>query len=70
MKRLPVLFGSLGTVMSAFFVSIVATMLGPLQCKKHPNGKETVAWYPSVPGFRLLGRGTCVKLLRLRCPNH
>eukprot|EP00403_Amphidinium_massartii_P046182 CAMPEP_0178461950 /NCGR_PEP_ID=MMETSP0689_2-20121128/49577_1 /TAXON_ID=160604 /ORGANISM="Amphidinium massartii, Strain CS-259" /LENGTH=533 /DNA_ID=CAMNT_0020088809 /DNA_START=163 /DNA_END=1760 /DNA_ORIENTATION=+ len=23
-------------------------MLGPLQCKKHPNDRQTVAWYPSI----------------------
>eukprot|EP00971_Amphidinium_carterae_P277670 5511169-Amphidinium_carterae.1 len=24
-------------------------MLGPLQCKRHPNGRLTISWYPSIP---------------------
>jgi len=47
-ERFPGLFCALGTVVMAFFVSIISTMLGPLQCKQHPNSKRTVSWFPSV----------------------
>eukprot|EP00971_Amphidinium_carterae_P347211 6489090-Amphidinium_carterae.1 len=43
-----VLMCALGTIIMAFFVSIITTMLGPLQCKQHPNSSRTIAWYPSV----------------------
>eukprot|EP00971_Amphidinium_carterae_P343667 6483568-Amphidinium_carterae.1 len=43
-----VLMCALGTIIMAFFVSIITTMLGPLQCKQHPNTSRTVSWYPSI----------------------
>jgi len=43
-----VLLCALGTIVMAFFVSIISTMLGPLQCKKHPNDTRTISWFPSV----------------------
>eukprot|EP00971_Amphidinium_carterae_P058567 1158203-Amphidinium_carterae.1 len=43
-----VLMCALGTIIMAFFVSIITTMLGPLQCKQHPNTSRTISWYPSI----------------------
>jgi len=39
---------SAGMIMLTFYVSILATTLGPLQCKQHPNGRQTISWYQSV----------------------
>jgi len=47
-KAFPSLVGVLGTVVLTFNVSIVATMLAPLQCNPHPNGKRTISRFPST----------------------
>lgn len=46
--RMPALIGAVGTVFSAFFISIVSSMLAPFQCNVHPNGLRTMVDYPSV----------------------
>eukprot|EP00811_Abedinium_folium_P034089 NODE_6_length_4697_cov_15.134354.p1 GENE.NODE_6_length_4697_cov_15.134354~~NODE_6_length_4697_cov_15.134354.p1 ORF type:complete len:1487 (+),score=268.77 NODE_6_length_4697_cov_15.134354:168-4628(+) len=47
-KRAPALYCCLGTLLNTFFVSVVSTMLAPLHCVKHPNGRSTVSEYPTV----------------------
>jgi len=47
-QRQTKLIGCVGTVVFAFYISIVSTVLVPLQCFEHPNGKKTVIAYASV----------------------
>jgi len=42
------LLGCVGTVVFAFYISIMSTVLVPLQCFEHPNGELSVIQYPSV----------------------
>jgi len=42
------LIGCVGTIVFAFYISIVSTVLVPLQCFEHPNGKRTVIAYAAV----------------------
>lgn len=46
--RNKVLLASVGTILLAFYVSVTAAVLGPLQCMDNPNGLRTVRGYPSV----------------------
>mmetsp|Transcript_34383 Transcript_34383/g.78352 ORF Transcript_34383/g.78352 Transcript_34383/m.78352 type:complete len:1613 (-) Transcript_34383:77-4915(-) len=47
-ERMPSLLGSVGTCFMVCYISIVTTVLGPLQCQEHPNGKWTARSYQSV----------------------
>lgn len=46
--RMSSLIGVTGTVFMVFYISIVTTVLGPLQCPSHPNGKWTTRSYQGV----------------------
>jgi len=47
-ERRSSLYGSVGTVTSVFFISVVAVTMSPFQCQEHPNGQWTSRVYPSV----------------------
>jgi len=47
-SRLKSLISAVGTMFMVFFISVTTTVLEPLQCQKHPNGKMTVRSYPSI----------------------
>mmetsp|Transcript_18178 Transcript_18178/g.42505 ORF Transcript_18178/g.42505 Transcript_18178/m.42505 type:complete len:720 (+) Transcript_18178:3-2162(+) len=42
------LVAAIGSVTTVFYISVITTMTGPLQCQAHPNGKWTVREYQSV----------------------
>lgn len=41
----------IGTLMMAFYISLVSTIVAPLQCVPHPNGKTGVLEYQAVVCF-------------------
>jgi len=45
------LIGSLGILLTVFFLPLVETIFGPLQCRNHPNGRWTCRAFPSVACF-------------------
>jgi len=47
-RELPKLVGAVGTVIYIFFISIVATLVSPLECNLHPTGQWTMARYPTA----------------------
>lgn len=47
-QRNHILVGSIGTIFLIFYISAISTVVGPLQCVQHPNGKWTVSAYPAV----------------------
>jgi len=47
-ERQNALLASVGTILLAFYISVVTAVLGPFQCMDNPNGKSTVRAYPSV----------------------
>eukprot|EP00971_Amphidinium_carterae_P339991 6478110-Amphidinium_carterae.1 len=46
--RMPTLIGTLGTIFMVFYISVTSTVLEPLQCLQHPNGKWTMLAHPGV----------------------
>eukprot|EP00971_Amphidinium_carterae_P242080 4806551-Amphidinium_carterae.1 len=45
---MPTLIGTLGTICMVFYISVTSTVLEPLQCLQHPNGKWTMRAHPAV----------------------
>mmetsp|Transcript_64342 Transcript_64342/g.153455 ORF Transcript_64342/g.153455 Transcript_64342/m.153455 type:complete len:1576 (-) Transcript_64342:136-4863(-) len=46
--RAPILFSAIGTLFMVFYISVTSSVLEPLQCQQHPNGKWTVSGYQSI----------------------
>ena len=44
----PALFGAVGTVFNAVYISVCSAVVQPLQCNVHPNGQSTMQAYRQV----------------------
>jgi len=61
------LVGSLGILLTVFFMPIVENILGPFQCRLHPNGAWTCRAYPSVRCWDSGDHTTLVALASCSC---
>ena len=69
---MPALFGAVGTVVSAVYISVCSAIVQPLQCEVHPNGlstmqaqREVVCWDLEGDHQRMLIIGVVASLIPL-----
>ena len=69
---MPALFGAVGTVVSAVYISVCSAIVQPLRCEVHPNGlstmqahREVVCWDPKGDHQRMLIIGAVACLIPL-----
>jgi hypothetical protein len=64
-RKMPSLMGAVGTIFMVFYISLVSTILGPLQCLGNPNGLWTSRPYQAVECWTNDGAHTGMVVLGL-----